>query len=83
MYQKIIEKYLDKTGHLGKYEPRQIEAFMRVEHPTLDGLSPDQFDMEVRIARHCIDGCGPAEAERLAETYGLGATGYGQSKEKG
>ena len=31
------------------YDPRHVEAFMRSEHPTLDGLSPYRFRSEVPV----------------------------------
>ena len=52
------------------YKPAQIEAFMRVEHSTLDGLSPQRFASEVRLACQCID-ADPAMASRLAASFGL------------
>ena len=30
-------------------DPRHVEAYMRVEHPTLDGLSAERFRAEVAI----------------------------------
>ena len=52
------------------YKPAQIEAFMRVEHSTLDGLSRSRFASEVRFACQCID-ADPAMASRLAASFGL------------
>lgn len=54
-----------------QYDPRHIEAFMRVEHPTLDGLPLDQFKREVRIASLCINEAGVAQSERIAASFGL------------
>ena len=53
------------------YDARQIEAFMRSEHNTLDGLSPMQFHAEVRIACACIDEAGPQLSERIAKSFGF------------
>lgn len=52
------------------YNAAHIEAFMRLEHSTLDGLSREQFASEVRIACECID-ADPAMAPRLAASFGL------------
>lgn len=53
-----------------KYDPRQIEAYMRLECGTLDWLSPARFKKEIRIACQCID-ADPNGAEALAQSYGL------------
>lgn len=52
-------------------DPRHVEAFMRLEHPTLDGLAPSRFDAEARICAVCVHEAGPAESEALAASYGL------------
>jgi hypothetical protein len=52
-------------------EPRHVEAWMRLEHPTLDGLSPERFAAEVRIALACMAEAGPDESEALAASFGL------------
>lgn len=52
-------------------EPRHVEAWIRVEHPTLDALSPGQFADEVKTALACI-ACEPlSTTERLCESLGL------------
>jgi hypothetical protein len=53
------------------HDPRLIEAYMRLEHSTLDGLSPYEFENEARIAALCIEHGGRAQAERLAVSMGL------------
>lgn len=53
------------------YDPRQIEAMMRVEYGTLDHLTADRFAHEVEIARQCVDEAGPDMAERIAKSFGL------------
>jgi hypothetical protein len=53
------------------YDPRHIEAFMRSEHSTLDGLSPSRFRSEVRMAAACIDEGGVELAEKIARSFGL------------
>lgn len=52
-------------------DPRHIEAYMRVEHSTLDGLSVRQFAKEVCIAQACIRESGKEMAERIARSFGL------------
>lgn len=71
LYQQRIRLRLAETGHVGKYDPRHIEAYMRLEHSTLDGLSARQFADEVEVSRQCVDAGGSADAENLALSYGL------------
>jgi hypothetical protein len=52
-------------------DPRLVEAWMRLEHPTLDALSPSAFDAEVGAALDCVDAAGAAESEKLAASLGL------------
>lgn len=54
-----------------KYDVRHIEAFMRLEHPTLDALPMIQFEVEVKCAMREIDAVGEAQAERLAQSFGF------------
>lgn len=63
-YHSIIEPLA--RGH----DPRQIEAFMRCEHGTLDRLTPAKFRAEVNLAIQCIM-ADPDGAERLAKSYGF------------
>lgn len=63
-YQGMIEPLA--RGH----DPRQIEAFMRCQHGTLDGLYPAQFRKEVNLAIDCIM-ADPDLAESLAQSYGF------------
>lgn len=69
MYKKHIEQRL-KALKL-EADPRHVEAYMRVEHHTLDNLSPVQFTKEIKIAVACIKEDGIANAEALAKSYGL------------
>ena len=69
-YGKLISETAAKSGRVD-VDPRHVEAFMRLEHPTLDGLDRRQFDSEVRIAIACIDEGGLIEAEACAESFGL------------
>jgi hypothetical protein len=52
-------------------DPAHVEAWMRLEHPTLDGLSPERFAGEVRVAVDCIQAAGDEECDALARSYGL------------
>ena len=53
------------------HDAGQVEAFMRIAHPTLDGLDRETFAEEVAISCEAIDLAGPAEAAALARTFGL------------
>ena len=70
LYTQTIRELLAKTGNLG-IDPRHVEVYMRLEHSTLDGLSPRQFRSEVLLSVSCIEIEGNAGAERLAQSYGL------------
>lgn len=54
-----------------QFDPRHVEAYMRSEHSTLDGLSPSQFRTEVTMACECIRVGGFDMAERIARSFGL------------
>jgi len=71
MYQKIIRETIAKLGYIGKYDPRHIEGFMRLEHPTLNGLSKLQAIKEIKIAIGCINSIGSEESEKNALSFGL------------
>ena len=70
MYQQTIREMAARLGRVG-VNPRQVEAWMRLEHPTLDGLSPPQFRDEVEAAIACIDRAGDDRSESLARSFGL------------
>ena len=70
--QTIETQRLNQTAAGPIFEPNHVEAYMRLEHSTLDGLSSEQFTDEVVLACECIQVAGIDEAERLAKTYGLG-----------
>jgi hypothetical protein len=70
MYQQMILEILAEMGR-AEIDPRHIEAYMRLEHPTLDGLSAPQFEREVAISVECVDAAGPSEAEACAASFGL------------
>jgi hypothetical protein len=52
-------------------DPRHVEAWMRVEHPTLDGLSRERFIAEMHVALGCAIDAGPEASEALAASFGL------------
>jgi hypothetical protein len=66
MYQKLIAE-LAGPG----YDPRHIEAYMRIQFDTFDHLSRDDFKREVVICQQCIDVAGLEQAERCAKSFGL------------
>lgn len=53
------------------HDARHIEAMMRVEHSTLDKLSPARFRSEVLFAVQCVDEGGVEFAERIAKSFGM------------
>lgn len=54
-----------------RYDVRHVEAYMRVGHPTLDGLPMWRFSEEVAIAISAIDQGGTIMAEQLAQSFGF------------
>lgn len=70
-YAQLIRESMARIGRIGAADPRHVEAFMRLEHGTLDGLARHQFDTEVGIAIACIREGGIEGAEELAQSYGL------------
>ena len=69
-YQQTIKNALANDYRIG-YDPRHVEAFMRLEHRTLDGLSLPAFESEVGIAVQCIDSVGRDVSEQTARSFGL------------
>lgn len=65
MYADLIKQFA--PGH----DPRHVEAYMRIEHPTLDGLSRMEFADEVEFAVICITADGLENAELCAKSFGL------------
>lgn len=63
--------YQERIAGFTSHDPRHVEAWMRLQHGTLDQLSPADFDSEVCIANACIAEAGTAESEALARSYGL------------
>jgi hypothetical protein len=70
-YQQKIRESLTRTGHVGAADPRHVEAWMRLEHGCLDGLSRQQFTEEVAIALQCVAAATTADSEALATSMGL------------
>lgn len=70
MYQELIREHAARLGRIG-VDSRHVEAWMRVEHPTLDALGPAQFQDEVAAAIACIDTVGAEQSEALAGSFGL------------
>jgi hypothetical protein len=64
-YEHLIKQFAPD-----KYDPRHIEAFMRVRHSTLEGLTRSEFRKEVKLAMACIDELGSTEAEKYAKSFG-------------
>ena len=69
-YSQMIRESLAAQGLLG-HDVRHVEAFLRLEHGTLDALSPAAFAREVAAAAACVDEAGPALSEDLATSHGL------------
>lgn len=71
MYQQMIREDMARLGRVGAADPRHIEAWMRSEHPTLDGLSSARFACEVVLALECVAVTGVIASEALAQSFGL------------
>ena len=72
IYAEEIRRVMRRRG-LPAVEARHVEAYMRVEHSTLDGLSAWEFADEVAVAVACVIEGGEAAAEALAQSYGMTA----------
>jgi hypothetical protein len=69
-YPNLIRECLAQAGRIGT-DPRHVEAWMRLEHGTLDALSRKEFAREVEIAAQCVEAAGAADSEALAASLGL------------
>jgi len=69
-YSKVIGEEIARQGKIG-IDPRHVEAYMRLEHSTLDGLSKGQFKQEVTIGILCVEEAGTAQAESCAKSFAL------------
>lgn len=54
-----------------EHDPRHIEAYVRLEYGTLGNLAPSTMRREAQIAADCILVGGAANAESLAQSFGL------------
>jgi hypothetical protein len=70
MYRDLIREDAAALGYAGA-DPRHIEAWMRLEHSTLDILSREQFRTEVGVAITCMRLADVSESEALADSFGL------------
>lgn len=52
-------------------DPRHVEAYIRLEHATLDSLTAAQFAQEIVIGAECVRSSGTENAEALAKSMGL------------
>jgi hypothetical protein len=52
-------------------KPNLVEAYMRMAHGTLDGLTRGEFLREARRAARRVIDDGPELAEQVADSYGL------------
>lgn len=71
MYRQMIRESMASAGRIAAADPRHVEAWMRLEHGCLDGLSRQQFTDEVTIALECVAAGPLADSEALATSYGL------------
>jgi hypothetical protein len=69
-YQKLIELRLVMMNR-SDVNPAHIEAWMRLEHGTLDALSARAFAREVAICVDLVDEAGLDRSDELAMSYGL------------
>jgi hypothetical protein len=51
-------------------DPRHVEAYLRLESPTLDSWSREKFRRTIPAVIQVIDK-NPRQAEELADSYGL------------
>lgn len=70
-YRSSILEELAPLGRASDVDPRHVEGYMRLEHPTLDGLSREQFRLEVWLCVGVIDEGGKDNAEQNARSFGL------------
>ena len=65
--------YQDRIAEIvgPEYDPRHIEAFMRVQYGPLDHLPRDLFEADARFCAACLDEIGKDEGEKAARSYGL------------
>lgn len=71
MYRQTIREQLAALGLVGRHDPAVIEAWMRVEHGTLDHLDRERFRAEVQIASDCADAAGSEQNKAIVSSFGL------------
>lgn len=54
-----------------EFPPHQIEAFVRLEHGTLDHMDVAALEREAAVAAECIRTAGHEMAEACADSLGL------------
>jgi hypothetical protein len=69
-YYERIKQDLARRGRTD-LDPRHIEAYMRLEHSTLDGLNEIRFRKEITVSILCINLDGLKNAESCAKSFGL------------
>jgi len=69
-YTDEIRETLCRVGLAGE-DPIHVEAWMRLGHPTLDGLCRAEFEDEVILAVACMREVTPEENARFAASFGL------------
>ena len=70
MYQQLIREFAARLGRIG-VDPHHVEAWIRVEHSTLDWMDRERFHFEVEVEIACIDHAGDDQSEALARSFGL------------
>jgi hypothetical protein len=70
IYADMIRELLRSAGR-EDVDSRHVEAYMRVGHGELDGLSKAAFEFEADVAVMCIDMWGVKKAEDLARSFRL------------
>ncbi len=66
-----MSHYQQRITELTDTNPAHVEAWMRLEHGTLDHLTAAAFQHEVCAANACIAASTPADNDALARSYGL------------
>lgn len=54
-----------------KCDPRHVEAYVRLEYPTLGSVPIETLRREAKIAAACIKAVPLADSEALAVSFGL------------
>jgi hypothetical protein len=70
-YSQRIREEMARLGRIAEQPAHIVEAWMRIEHSTLDGLSASAFRKEVGIALDCAAVSSISENDSLAASFGL------------